>query len=100
MPGSKTKSAPFSHSLPRAAKLGQFFEEPAMPNESTASPIKQKVHELADQLLETATWDDVIEEACFRKAVEAGIAKADRSEFAKHEGVRAAFAKLGVRLEA
>jgi len=38
----------FSHSLPRAAKLGQFFEEPVMPNESNASPIKQKVHELAD----------------------------------------------------
>ena len=71
-----------------------------MPNESTASPIKQKVHELADQLPETATWDDVIEEARFRKAVEAGIAEADRSEFAKPEDVRAAFAKWGVRLEA
>ena len=45
----------------------------------------------ADQLPSHATWDDVIEEARFRRAVEAGIAAADRGTFAEDQKVRSAF---------
>lgn len=65
---------------------------------STAKGIQQKVHELAEQLPDDATWEDVIEEARFRRAVEAGIAAADRGAFASDEDVRAAFAKWGVKV--
>ncbi len=58
--------------------------------------IRAKVHALAEQLPTDATWDDVIEEARFRKAIEAGIASADRDAFATDEEVRAAFARWGV----
>lgn len=64
---------------------------------NTASTLKQKAHALIDRLPETATWDDVIEEARFRKAVEEGIAQADRGEFASEEDVRRAFAHWGVK---
>ncbi|MGH8631178.1 MAG: hypothetical protein ACREU7_10520 [Burkholderiales bacterium] len=67
---------------------------------ATATPtLKQAAHALIDQLPDTATWDDVIEEMRFRKAVEEGIAQADRGEFAQPGDVRAAFAKWGVKLE-
>lgn len=62
--------------------------------------LKQVAHALIDQLPDTATWDDVIEEMRFRKAVEDGIAQADRGEFAETGEVRATFAKWGVKLEA
>lgn len=66
----------------------------------TAKPtLKQQAHALIDQLPDTATWDDAIEEARLRKAVEDGIAQADSGEFAKPEDVRTAFAKWGVKLE-
>lgn len=64
---------------------------------SKAHSLKQQAHALIDQLPDTATWDDVIEEARFRKAVEAGIAAADRGAFATDEEVRATFAKWGVK---
>lgn len=60
--------------------------------------IKQQVQDLAAGLPESATWDDVIEEARFRKAVEEGIAEADRGEFASSADVRTAFSKWGVKL--
>jgi predicted transcriptional regulator len=63
----------------------------------TAKGIQQKVHELADQLPKDGTWEDVIEEARYRRAVEAGIAAADRGAFANDDEVRAAFAKWGVK---
>lgn len=63
-----------------------------------AKGIQQKVHELAEQLPEDATWEDVIEEARFRRAVEAGIAAADRGAFASDDDVRGAFAKWGVKV--
>ncbi|MGH8489410.1 MAG: hypothetical protein ACREXS_11250 [Gammaproteobacteria bacterium] len=44
--------------------------------------LRRRLHELADQLPADATWDDVIEEARFRRAVEAGLAAADRGAFA------------------
>lgn len=59
--------------------------------------IRQKVHALAEQLPADASWDDVIEEARLRKAVELGIAAADREAFATDEEVRNAFARWGVK---
>lgn len=59
--------------------------------------LRQQIHELADQLPANATWDDVIEEARFRKAVETGIAAADRGAFATNEEVDTAFDKWGVK---
>lgn len=64
---------------------------------SSAPTLKQQAHALIDQLPDTATWDDVIEEARFRKAVEEGIAEADRGEFASDEDLRRAFARWGVK---
>ena len=40
----------------------------------TASSLKQELHALADRLPDSATWDDVIEQARLRKAVEEGLA--------------------------
>ncbi len=62
-----------------------------------APTLKQKAHELIDHLPDTATWDDLIEEARLRKAVEDGIAAADRGEFASDEEVCGAFTRWGVR---
>lgn len=59
--------------------------------------IRPKVHTLAEELPIDATWDDVIEEARFRKAIELGVASADRDAFATDEEVRAAFARWGVK---
>jgi predicted transcriptional regulator len=59
--------------------------------------IRQKVHALAEELPPDASWDDVIEEARFRKAVELGIAAADRGAFATDEELRNAFARWGVK---
>ena len=38
----------------------------------TKQTIRQKLHALAEELPADASWDDVIEEARFRKAVELG----------------------------
>ena len=65
---------------------------------STAQTLRQKVHHLADQLDDNATWEDVIEEARFRRAVEAGVVAADRGAFATDEEVRKAFARWGVEI--
>ena len=62
--------------------------------------LRKQVHEIADQLPAEATWDDVIEQARFRKAVQEGIAAADRGEFASEEDVRRVFRKWGVNVEA
>ena len=62
--------------------------------------LSQQVHQIADQLPPEATWDDVIEQARFRKAVQEGIAAADRGEFASPEEVRRVFRKWGVDVEA
>jgi predicted transcriptional regulator len=61
--------------------------------------IREKVRDLAEHLPTNATWDDVIEKARFLKAVEIGIAAADRGEFASEEAVKAAFKKWGVNVE-
>jgi predicted transcriptional regulator len=59
--------------------------------------MRQKLHALAEDLPPDASWDDVIEEARFRKAVELGIAAADRGAFATDEEVRSTFAWWGVK---
>jgi predicted transcriptional regulator len=59
--------------------------------------IRQKVHALAEDLPPDASWDDVIEEARFRRAVEVGIAAADRGAFATDEEVGSTFARWGVK---
>ena len=64
-----------------------------------APDLRQQVHQIAEQLPPEATWDDVIEQARFRKAVEEGLAAADRGEFASDEEVRRVFRKWGVDVE-
>lgn len=64
---------------------------------SPAKSLQQKLHHLAEQLPADATWEDVIEEARFCRAVEAGMASADRAAFATDDEVRKAFAKWGVQ---
>jgi predicted transcriptional regulator len=59
--------------------------------------IREKVRKLAAQHPADATWDDGIEEARFRRAVETGIAAANRGAFATDEEVRVAFKKWGVK---
>ena len=66
-------------------------------SQSTAT-IRDKVHAIADELPADASWDDVIEEARFRKAVESGIAAADRGSFATEDEVRDAFVRRGVKI--
>jgi predicted transcriptional regulator len=63
----------------------------------TGLTIRQKLHALADNLPADASWDDVIEEARFRKAVEQGISAADRGALATDEEVSNAFSKWGVK---
>jgi hypothetical protein len=63
----------------------------------SSQTIRQKVHALAEELPPDASWDDVIEEARFRRAVELGIAAADRRAFATDEEVRSAFARWAVK---
>jgi len=46
-----------------------------------------------------ATWEDVMEEVRFCRAVEMGIRAADQSDFASKEEVRAAFASWGVNVD-
>lgn len=62
----------------------------------SATDLSKQVHQIADQLSAGATWDDVIEQARFRKAVEEGVAAADRGDFASPEEVKDAFKKWGV----
>ena len=61
-----------------------------------AANLKETLHTLAEQLPENATWDDVLEEVRFRRAVESGIRAADRGEFANANEVREAFSSWGV----
>lgn len=59
--------------------------------------IKRELRELADALPDNATWEDVIDEARFRRAVEAGLRAADRDAFATPEEIRATFKRWGVK---
>ena len=64
-----------------------------------ATNLKEALHTLADQLPDNATWDDVMEEVRYRRAVEAGIRAADRGEFATKDEVREAFSSWGVNID-
>ena len=64
----------------------------------TAETIRDKVRAIADELPADASWDDVIEEVRFRKAVESGVAAADRGSFATEDEVRNAFTRWGVKV--
>ena len=55
-------------------------------------------NQMADQLGDDATWDDVMEKVRFRQAVEKGIRAADRGEFATQDEVKAAFKRWGVNV--
>lgn len=61
--------------------------------------LKETLHTLAEQLPDNATWDDVLEEVRFRRAVEVGLRAADRGEFADSNQVRKSFASWGVDVE-
>jgi len=63
-----------------------------------AANLKETLHTLAEELPDNATWDDVLEEVRFRRAVETGIRAADRGEFANANEVREAFASWGVNI--
>ena len=58
--------------------------------------IREELHHLADELPESATWNDVMEKVRFRQAVECGIQAADRGEFATPDDVKNAFSRWGV----
>ncbi len=66
--------------------------------DQSSQTMQQKVIALAEQLPADASWDDVIEEVRFRRAVELGIAAAERGAFATEDEVRGAFAQWGVKV--
>ncbi len=65
-----------------------------------ANDIKKALHNLADQLPDDATWKDIAYEAYVRQEIEAGLAEAERGEFAREEEVKDTFKKWGVQIEA
>ena len=64
-----------------------------------AANLREQVHELADHLPDNATWKDVAYEAYVRQEIEAGLAEAQRGEFASEEEVNDTFKKWGVQIE-
>lgn len=64
---------------------------------SPTRSIKEDLHALADQLPADATWKDVAYEACVRQEIEAGLAEANRGDFAGEDEVRDVFAKWGTQ---
>jgi predicted transcriptional regulator len=59
--------------------------------------MREKLHALAEELLSEASWDDVIEEVRFWKAVDLGIEAAEQGAFATEEEVHNAFLRCGVK---
>jgi predicted transcriptional regulator len=64
-----------------------------------AANLKKSLHQLADQLPDSATWKDVLYEAYVHQEVESGLEEARRGEFASDNEVKTAFAKWGVQIE-
>lgn len=64
---------------------------------SPTHSIKEALHTLAEQLPADATWKDVAYEAYVRQEIEAGLAEAQRGEFAGNDEIKEAFAKWGVQ---
>lgn len=63
-----------------------------------AANLREQVHELADHLPDNATWDDLMEEIRFRRAIEAGIKAAERGDFVNKEQVRETFKNWGANI--
>ncbi len=53
--------------------------------------LKESLHQLADQLPDDATWDDVMEKIHFKLAVEKGIKAADEGKFVSAEDLESTF---------
>ena len=63
-------------------------------------PIKTSLRELAEQLPDNATWDDVMKTIRFRQAVEKGIEAADMGCLTPHKTIKAQWeAKRAARLD-
>jgi len=56
-----------------------------------AVTIKQTVHQLVDQLPETATWDDVLYEMVVRRDIEKGLADSEANRIIPVEEVMKEF---------
>ncbi len=54
---------------------------------SSVRDIKQQVHNLADQLSDSATWDDVRYQVELRRSIQRGIADSDAEHTLKHTEV-------------
>jgi len=53
--------------------------------------IKQTVHQLVDQLPDTATWDDVLYEMAVRRDIEKGLADSEANRIIPVEEVMKEF---------
>jgi predicted transcriptional regulator len=49
--------------------------------------VRQRVHELADQLPQDATWDDVRYQVELRASIERGLAQSEAGDTIAHEDV-------------
>jgi len=57
--------------------------------------IKEALKEIADQLPDECTWDDVMYQVYVRQQVETGLADADAGRVVSHEDVFAEFKEAG-----
>ena len=55
--------------------------------------IKEQVHQLADELPESATWEDVMHEVYVQQSIEEGLADAAAGRTVSHEEVKRRFRK-------
>ncbi|MCI0354631.1 MAG: hypothetical protein L0099_06275 [Acidobacteria bacterium] len=55
--------------------------------------IKEQVHQLAEKLPETATWDDVLYEVYVRQKIARGLADLDAGRVISDEEIRREFLK-------
>ena len=59
--------------------------------------VREELHNLAEQLPEEATWQDVFEHLRYRLAVAEGKEAARKEDFATENEVKRIFAKYGVK---
>lgn len=59
--------------------------------------VREELHNLAEQLPEEATWQDVFEHLRYRLAVAEGKEAARKEDFATENDVKRIFAKYGVK---
>jgi len=55
--------------------------------------IKEQVHQLAEKLPETATWDDVLYEVYLRQKIARGLADMEAGRVISDEEIRREFLK-------